>query len=144
MRLISRIAAGTLLFFGLFVLGMGTAELLNPDNPPQDRQDSLAALLLFGVPCTATGSWMFWRSYQKSQQQKRDFLRSSFFKLLQENNGHITALQFSMASGLDGRAAKIYLDDRAKEFDANFNVTTEGNISYYFEIGGSNPNLLDS
>lgn len=144
MRLISRIAAGSLLFFGLFVLGMGTTELLNPDTPAQDREESLAALLLFGVPFTATGSWMFWRAYHQSQQQKQTHLRSTFFNLLKENNGHITALQFSMATGLDGKAAKSYLDDRAKEFDANFNVTTEGNISYYFEIGGSNSNLLDS
>jgi hypothetical protein len=31
----------------------------------------------------------------------------------------------------------LYLDERAKEFNAAFNVTEEGNFSYYFNLEGS-------
>lgn len=48
-----------------------------------------------------------------------------------------------METELDGDAAKAYLDTRAKEFNAAYNVTEEGSFSYYFnleapkELGGS-------
>lgn len=144
MRLITQIGAGTLLAFGVFVLGMGTTDLLNPNTPAQDREESLAAVLLFGIPSTAAGSWMFWHGYRKRRLQERDRLRTIFFNLLQENNGQITALRFSMETGLDGKVAKVYLDDRAREFNANYDVTEEGNITYHFELGGSSPSSPDS
>lgn len=139
MRLITQIGAGTLLAFGVFVLGMGSVELLNPNAPAQDREESLAAVLLFGIPSTAAGSWIFWRGHRQAQRRERDRLRTIFFNLLQQSNGQITALRFAMETGLDGKVAKTYLDDRAREFNANYNITEEGNITYHFELGGSNP-----
>jgi hypothetical protein len=42
-----------------------------------------------------------------------------------------------METGLDGQTAKAYLDSRAKEFNAAYNVIEEGSFSYYFNVDGS-------
>lgn len=164
MRLITKVAAGTLLGFGLFVSLSLISVLFRSEvasqsegdwvcytNQPCHReivsqapQDVLLAVILLGFPAMATGSWMFWQGHCHYQQQQRDRLRSVFFKLLQNNNGQITAIRFAMAAGLDGRMAKTFLDDRAREFDAAYNISEEGNISYYFELEGSNPSWPDS
>lgn len=165
MRLMTKVAAGTLLGFGLFISLLLIAVLFRSevssqsaagdwvcyaDQPcyreiiSQAPQDILLAVMLLGLPAMAIGSWMFWQGHCQYQQQQRDRLRSIFFNLLQDSNGHITAIRFAMAAGLDGRVAKTYLDDRAREFDAAYNISKEGNISYYFELEGSNPSWPDS
>jgi hypothetical protein len=139
MNLISKIVAGTLLGFGLFVSVGMTIELTDSQSSAEDRKGAIAAFLIFGLPPATLGGWMLWNGHRKSHRAERDRLRSTFFKLLQENEGHITPIRFAMASGLEGGAAKVYLDERAKEFNALFNVTEEGNLVYYFELGGEDP-----
>lgn len=46
----------------------------------------------------------------------------------------MTVLGFAINSQLPATAAKKYLDLKAKEFNGNFDVSEEGNISYYFHI----------
>lgn len=41
-------------------------------------------------------------------------------------------MQFALEAQLTATAARQYLDERAKEFDATFDVSNEGAISYYF------------
>lgn len=43
-------------------------------------------------------------------------------------------MQFAMAANLTGDAAKRYLDERAKEFEANFEVDEQGGIFYRFPL----------
>ena len=76
-----------------------------------------------------------WPENGRSREQER--LRSTFFRLLQEGNGHLTVLKFAMTTGLEGEAAKSYLNDRAREFNASFNVSEEGKLSYYFDLGNA-------
>jgi hypothetical protein len=54
--------------------------------------------------------------------------------MIQENNGRITLLGFAMQSQLPASVAKQYLDDQAKLFNANFQISEEGGISYHFEV----------
>lgn len=143
MKLFTKIAAGTLLAFGLFVNVMATAELLDPENPSQEKEGGLAALMMFGVPATVAGSWMFWQGHRKFRQQEHQRLRAIFFQVLEENQGHINVLQFARATGIEGSEAKTLLEDYAKEFNATYNVTEQGNIAYYFEID-TNKHLPDS
>lgn len=135
MRLATKVAAGALLGFGLMV-SMGTiVEIFDPHIATTDKENARAALLVFGIPCTAWGSLLFWGGYRKDQRQKRDRLRSVFFQLIQQDSGHVTPIRFAMETGLDGTAAKAYLDSRAKEFNAAYHVNEEGTISYYFDLG---------
>ena len=41
-------------------------------------------------------------------------------------------MQFALETQLTATAARQYLDEKAKEFDATFDVSNEGAISYYF------------
>jgi membrane protease YdiL (CAAX protease family) len=134
MKRIKKITAGILLGFGLTISLAVIANLLS-DVPAKDKQDAVTALVVLGLPLTAAGAWMFWRGHQQYQQQARAQLRTTFFKSLQAHNGRISLIQFAMESGLEGKEAKTYLDERAKEFNATYDVTEKGNISYYFELG---------
>jgi hypothetical protein len=67
-------------------------------------------------------------------QQKNQHLRSQFYQILQTNNGRITLLGFAMQSQLPAAEAKEYLDQKAKEFNANFQVNEEGGVSYHFDL----------
>lgn len=134
MKLVTKIAIGLLLGCGIPLTAMATAELLDPTNPPQDREEAKAALVIFGLAPVSLGGLLLWKGKRHSQQQQTNRLQSRFFDLLQINHGYITPLQFAMATGLNGKIAKAYLDERAREFDAVYNVTVDGTIVYYFEV----------
>ena len=97
--------------------------------------------IMFGVPTTLLGGWLALGLYQQSRQdkkaliqQKNQLLQSQFYQILQANHGRITLLNFAMQSQLPAAEAKEYLDQKAKEFNANFQVTEEGGISYQFDV----------
>jgi hypothetical protein len=54
--------------------------------------------------------------------------------MLQQNQGRVTVLGFAMHSQLPAVVARQYLDEKAKEFNANFQVNEEGAVSYHFDI----------
>lgn len=143
MKRVSKIVAGTLIGLGLLGSLAFVEDLINPEASAEDKAEAQPGLV-FMVVMTTTGAWMFWQGHRKFQQQERDRLRSVFFNLLQANNGHITTLQFAMAAGLEGDLAKAYLDDRAREFDAAYNISEAGNVIYYFDIGNTNRQFPDS
>lgn len=62
-------------------------------------------------------------------------LKQNFFRLLQEGDGKLTVLRFAMETGLEGDEAKRYLDERAIEFNATFEATSQGAVSYVFDLG---------
>jgi ribosomal protein L7/L12 len=137
MRLITKIAAGVLLGIGLpIVLGMG-ADLANPKST--NKEGALAAICFFGLGPSALGGWLILGGRRKSEQEEHDRLQTSFFKLLKQGDGRITPLGFAMETGLTGELAKAYLDERAREFSANFDVDEEGNMFYRFNLGGTIP-----
>jgi hypothetical protein len=142
MKRITKFWVVLLLGLGVPVTLLATVELLNPKLDSIDREETLDALMVFGLPPTALSGWLIWSANRKAQQEKQDRLRTAFFQLLQENQGHITPIRLAMATGLEGHTAKAYLDDRAKEFNALYNISEAGNLSYYFELGIS-PNLLN-
>lgn len=134
MKLIHKLAAGTILGFGLLVILVHTAELISPHVDQDDKEEAIPDIVVVGLPLTAIGSWMFWRGHRRHQAQVQSQLRQTFFQMLQHHAGLITPLQFAMATGLDGTAAKAYLDQRAKEFDADYQITTEGHLIYCFAV----------
>ncbi len=76
--------------------------------------------------------WWVWRRWLKAQQGQQDRLNEIFYQLLQEHQGRITVLDFAMTARVTAIAARNYLDTRAKEFAAHFEVTERGDVFYLF------------
>ncbi|NES70788.1 MAG: hypothetical protein F6K24_39045, partial [Okeania sp. SIO2D1] len=47
-------------------------------------------------------------------------------------NGYITALDLAINSQLSGKIVQEFLDEKAKEFGAELEITQEGSLLYYF------------
>jgi hypothetical protein len=137
MRPIVKIVAGTLLTTGIPVIFLAGLEVADLKAPPQDREESLAALVILGLVPTVLGGGLIWNGMRHDRQQERDRLRKLFYELLKEQDGEITTIQFAMASGLTGADSKAFLDELAQEFNAGYDVLEEGSISYRFRISGT-------
>ncbi|MDF0554549.1 hypothetical protein [Kamptonema sp. UHCC 0994] len=103
----------------------------------------------FGVVATLE-SWRFllaiavmggfgwaWKRYQRQQQHKLAHLDAVFYQLIQENKGRVTVLDLAMNAKFSGTQVQQYLDERAKEFAAEFEITEQGGIIYYFQTAQS-------
>lgn len=62
-------------------------------------------------------------------------LKTIFYNLIRQNQGKIALMDLAMAANVTGKEAKQFLDERAREFDAHFDVTDEGDIIYVFTTG---------
>jgi len=91
---------------------------------------------LFAIAAMGGMGWA-WRRYQRQQQNKLAHLDTVFYRLIQENQGRVTALDLAMNAKLSGEQVQKYLDERAKEFAAEFEVTEQGGIIYYFQSAQS-------
>ncbi|SRR5579883_552688 len=161
MKTAEKLATGWLLTLGFMLLTVSVSAfmernaILQPissstEEPQQDFRNLEAipqlentALydLIFGVPTSVLGIWMASDLYRQSRQEKKaikqqtsDRLQSIFYRLIQENQGRITVLSFAMQSQLPAAAAKQYLDEQAKQFNANFKVNEDGGVSYHFDV----------
>lgn len=77
-------------------------------------------------------AWWFWQRRQKVQTRQQSRLHDVFYRLLQAHHGRITLLDFAMTASISAIAARHYLDHRAKEFAARFEVTEQGDVVYVF------------
>jgi hypothetical protein len=97
--------------------------------------------VIFGVPTIILGTWLGVGLYLQErnskkalQQQLSDRLQATFYGMIQQNQGRITVLGFAMQSQLPTATAREYLDEKAKELNANFKVSEEGSVSYHFDV----------
>ncbi|MBE9039535.1 hypothetical protein IQ235_01830 [Oscillatoriales cyanobacterium LEGE 11467] len=132
-------AAGLLLAIGFPIVLLSGTHLADPSAGV--RELSLVILTFVGLPPTTTAGWLLWGLWEQSRvervaqaQARVDRLAATFFQLLKENNGAVTPLQFAMKAQLPGSEAKEYLEFRAQEFDAEFEVNDRGKILYLFDI----------
>lgn len=151
MKTTEKLASGWLLLLGFMFLLLTSAALLDKGSTQNqniqtcttssvnEARDAALGGLILGVPSVLLGGLLAIGAYRESQQEKKviaqqasDRLQSTFFRLIKANNGYITVLQFAMEAQLTATAAKQYLNEKAKEFDATFDVSNEGAISYYF------------
>lgn len=143
MKLITKLLAGVLLGIGVPIVLLSAIDLANPKST--GKEGTIAILCVFGLPPSALGGWLVLGGRRRREQETSDRLQSVFFKLLKQGDGRITPLGFAMEAGLTGELAKAYLDERAKEFSANFDVDEEGNMFYRFNLGGvSLPNSINN
>lgn len=97
--------------------------------------------IIFGFPTMVLGGWLSLGLYRQNkneqkalQQELSDRLQSTFYQMLQENNGRVTVLGLAMKCQLPAATAREYLDMKAKEFNGDFQVSETGGLSYHFEI----------
>ena len=107
------------LFVALFIIGLILA-----------LAGAILAVLLIATPFVA--AWWVWKQYHSKKRAQQSHLNSTFYQLLQDNQGRVTVIDFALKSNLTGLQAKQYLDQRAQEFMADFEVTEAGEIVYYF------------
>jgi len=133
-RLFKRIASGILLTFGGILLIVAIYVPFNKDEDLDTKIEQIVACLLVGIPPTLWGGWIAWNLHRETWVKEGDRLQAIFFQLAKETDGCMSVMQFSMAANLPGDKAKAFLDERAEEFSANFEVDEQGGIFYRFPI----------
>jgi hypothetical protein len=140
MKFLTKISAGFLLSFGFLCLMMTFSKVsdlgdTNLDSLQQQEARSEAFLGAgFSLPMLVTGGWMLWGLEKKRQKQTQDKLQSSFYKQLKAERGKITILGFAMETHLSAKEAKQYLDQKAQEFNAAYEISDNGDVSYCFHL----------
>lgn len=131
----SNIGCGTAVaVLGVLLILVPVMQVLNPqDNFPGRLNGWGWSALGIGVVSAGFGTWLSLDSLVAGRRAKRDRIQSAFFNLLEAHQGEITVLQFARAANLSGKEAQAYLDTRAKEFGAAFDVAPDGGIYYRFK-----------
>lgn len=139
MKLIKKFLAVCFLLFGIPLSAAMLWEIINPKSTYKDKQDAVAALTILTVPSTIVGGWLSWSLVQQNKKEKALLLESEqkhlqlvFLELVESNSGTITVLQMAKNADISTQKAKEYLDDKAKELNASFEVNENGNILYRF------------
>jgi hypothetical protein len=133
MSRVRSLAAGSLLGIGLFVSVLTGSSVIDRTTPPAARNQFTAGFVLFGLIPIALGTWLTFKGREDDAQAEQQRLQGVFYRLLKEGKGQINVLRFSIEANINGTDAKAFLDDRAREFNAAFNVTEDGKIFYYFD-----------
>ncbi|MEO1375079.1 MAG: hypothetical protein AAFW70_12315 [Cyanobacteria bacterium J06635_10] len=160
MKTAEKLAAGWLIILGFMLTtisaqAMRDKHLMLKNIPPgtYDPYDypnpyALAELnttavngIVFGLPSLALGGWLALGMRRQGKHEKNAIakqmdlhLQSMFYRMIAENEGRITVLGFAMRSQLSAATAREFLDDQAKQFNANFKVSEDGAVSYHFDI----------
>ncbi|AFY33947.1 hypothetical protein [Calothrix sp. PCC 7507] len=139
MKLIKKFLALCFLLFGIPFSAVMILEILNPKTASQDKKDAVAALTILTIPSTMIGGYLSWSLVQQNRKEKALLLQSEqkrlqllFLELIEQNAGTITVLQLAKNAEISTQSSKQYLDDKAKELNASFEVNEDGNILYRF------------
>ncbi|MHC5675471.1 hypothetical protein [Nostoc sp.] len=141
MKLIKKILAICFLLFGIPFSAVMIIEFLNPKTPAQEKQNDVAALTILTIPSTILGGWLSWSLVQQNRKQQALLVESEqqrlqlvFLELIEQNAGRITVLQLAKNAEISTQSAKEYLDEKAKELNASFEVNDDGNVLYRFSL----------
>ncbi|WP_138499807.1 hypothetical protein [Nostoc sp. PA-18-2419] len=139
MKLVKKFLALFFLLFGIPFSAVMLLDILNPKTTSKDKQDAVAALTIFTIPSTLIGGWLSWSLVQQNKKEKALLIESEqrrlqvvFLELVESNSGTITVLQMAKNAEISTQKAQEYLDGKAKELNANFEVSENGNILYQF------------
>lgn len=94
---------------------------------------------LFLAITLTSGVGLVVRRFQLQQKQQQELLNSLFYKLIEENQGHITTLDLAMKAKLPANVVQEFLDQQARDFSAHYEITDQGGIIYYFPTAVSRP-----
>ncbi|MGB3405269.1 MAG: hypothetical protein WBA77_21475 [Microcoleaceae cyanobacterium] len=82
---------------------------------------------------TVSGGWHLLRRYRQKSYKHQGNLDDIFYRFIQEHQGRVTVLDLAMHSKFPPQQVQQYLDQRAAEFSAQYEVTEQGGMIYYFE-----------
>ncbi|NEP28938.1 hypothetical protein [Moorena sp. SIO3I6] len=133
MKRFKKLSAGLVLSLGILLLTVPVVVSTRREATSQDKVDALGSLIV-GIPATFWGIWLAWRIYRQEQKEVFEHLQSTFYRLLQDENGRISVLKLAIAAKLPIAVAQDYLDHKARECDATFEVSEEGKIFYNFTL----------
>ena len=131
-----KIFAGILFSLGFIFLTVTVSSLTTKNPTPKDRSAAMGGIII-GVPALAAGTWIVWREKKKHDdllEVRQRQLEFNFLSTLQANNGSITPISFAIANQLSLEESKQYLDKKAVQLNAEFEVTEDGGVSYKFYL----------
>lgn len=137
MRLFQKVVAGFFYVIGVPLLAIALYTVLNPNASKEDKDGGIAVAALFaGPPLIAAGllTWNLRRTAAQTEDQQEQTLEQSFLKILQANQGSITPLRFAAETGISIAEAKTYLDEKAVQLNATFEVSEAGGVVYRFQL----------
>ena len=160
MKTAEKLAAGWLITLGFMLTTISAQSMINKHlmykqipgglynakdyiNPYAVAELDAAAVngIIYGLPSLALGGWLALGIRRQSKKEKSaiakqidSHLQSMFYRMIAENQGRITVLGFAMQAQLPAATAREFLDDQAKQFNANFKVNEDGAVSYQFDI----------
>jgi hypothetical protein len=116
---------------GLLCLLVPVSQVLS--SAPEVRLRWLGWAGLFGgVSLTAVGVWYGVDAFTQERRSRREHLQRTFYAMVEAHNGEFSLLQFAKTADVSGQQARAYLDERAQEFNATFEVDMDGGIIYRF------------
>ena len=131
-----KIFAGFLFSIGFIFLTVTVSSLAIKNPTPEDRSAAAGGIMI-GVPAIAAGTWLVWKEKKKQDdllEVRQRQLEFNFLTTLQANDGSITPISFAIANQLSLEESKQYLDKKATELNADFEVTEDGGVSYKFYL----------
>jgi hypothetical protein len=131
-----KIFAGLLFSIGFIFLTVTVSSLAIKNPTPKDRSAAAGGIML-GVPALAAGTWIAWKEKKKQDdllEVRQRQLEFNFLTTLQANDGSITPISFAIANQLSLEESKLYLDKKATQLNADFEVTEDGGVSYKFYL----------
>jgi hypothetical protein len=95
---------------------------------------AIARLIAPFVPVLALmgGGGLVWHLYQRHQRQRQVACDQAFYELLRQHQGRMMVLDFAIATQQSAIAAQQFLDAKALEFSARYEVTQTGEVFYIF------------
>ncbi|MFK0730967.1 MAG: hypothetical protein ACIWVG_07320 [Gloeotrichia echinulata HAB0833] len=141
MNLVKKFLAICFLLFGIpFSVAM-ILDIINPKTADKDKQNAVAALTILTIPSTIIGGYLSWSLVQQNRKQQALLVESEqkrlqlvFIEIIENNAGTITVLQLAKHAEISTQSAKQYLDDKAQELNASFEVNDDGNVLYRFSL----------
>ncbi|MBF2080369.1 MAG: hypothetical protein IGR76_18100 [Synechococcales cyanobacterium T60_A2020_003] len=120
--------------FGSVITILAIAAMARFERGTSDRQEAIASLVLFGLMPIAVGTGLAWERHRCTSQERCDRLQNAFYTMVRNGRGRMSVLTFAMEAGVSGTEARAFLDARSHEFQAQFDVTEQGEIIYRFDL----------
>ncbi|MEA5596613.1 hypothetical protein [Rivularia sp. UHCC 0363] len=115
-----------------------TVEALSNNNQEIEQKQEIAdkafAGVALGLSGVGFGTWLILGLRQQHQRQLTSHLQSTFYRLVEEQRGQISLLRFAKEAEITGEEAKLFLDSKAKEFNATFDHHHNGGVYYHFHL----------
>jgi hypothetical protein len=141
MRTLRKIIAGAFLSLGFMFLLVSVVAIFNPDHDPEESVYTFMGGLMLGIPLTAIGGYMVIglrhdhrRTLAATKASIEKDLEWVLLQMVEENDGKVAAIQFALIADLTYDRAKEFLDQKAIQLDADFDVDEKGRIYYSFPL----------